>query len=57
MLFRNGYTILDLMSDIGGMQWILLSFFAILMGVFNFNHFDNYLASRLYKIIDPGSVK
>ena len=56
MLFRNGYTILDLMSDIGGMQWILLSFFAILMGVFNFNHFDNYLASRLYKIIDPGSV-
>lgn len=53
ILARSGYTVLDLLSDIGGMQSILISTFAILLGILNYNHFDTYLASRLFKIVKP----
>ena len=49
---RSGYTILDMMSDVGGLQGILLSFCFVLIMIWNHNHFDNYLASRLFKIKD-----
>ena len=47
---RTGYTILDVLSDVGGIQSILISGFGILIGVWNYSNFENYLASRLYKI-------
>ena len=47
---RNMYGILDLLSDVGGILFILVSFFAFLASVFNFNNFDNYMAFRLFKI-------
>ena len=40
------------MSDIGGLQGILLSFSMGLLVLLNYNNFDSYLASRLYKIQD-----
>ena len=40
------------MSDIGGLQGILLSFSMVLLVPLNHNNFDSYLASRLYKIQD-----
>ena len=40
------------MSDIGGLQNILLSFSMGLLVLLNYNNFDSYLASRLYKIQD-----
>jgi len=52
---RNGYTIFDLMSDIGGVQGILLSGTAVLIGFFNYNHFDTYMASKLFKLRKPGA--
>ena len=49
---RAGYSFFDLLSDVGGMQGLLISCCGIILGVLNYNNFDNYLASRLYKIKD-----
>ena len=51
-LFRNGYTLLDVMSDIGGMQSILVSGLSLAITFFNYRNFDNYLVSRLYRVRD-----
>ena len=50
---REGYTILDVLSDVGGFQGLLLSFFAIIISIANYEHFQSYLASRLFKILPP----
>jgi len=52
---RSGYTIFDLLSDTGGVQSILLSGFAGLIGLFNYQHFDTYIASQLFKFRKPGA--
>ena len=49
---RNGYTILDVLSDVGGIQGLLQSFCWIIIGIWNYKNFDNYMASRLYKLKD-----
>ena len=45
---RTGYTFLDVMSDVGGILSILMTSLAIWIGVWNYKHFDNYLASKLF---------
>jgi hypothetical protein len=52
---RSGYTVLDLLSDIGGVQSIMVSTFAILVGILNYQHFDTTLASQLFKLRKPNS--
>ena len=53
---RNGYTILDFISDIGGMQGIMMLFFAIFCSMWNWNQLDNYMVSKLYKVMtDEGA--
>ena len=47
---RDGYTILDWISDIGGIQGILISALAIIIGYWNYNFFDNFMVSNLYRI-------
>lgn len=47
---RQGYTILDLFSDIGGIQSLLYQALAFLVSVWNYNMFDNYMVSKLYKL-------
>ena len=46
---RTGYTIFDVLSDIGGIQSVLMSGLGIFLGIWNYNNLDNYMASRLYK--------
>ena len=46
---RSGYSLLDLLSDIGGVQGILQSFFSLLVGILNYDYLSDSLASRLYK--------
>ena len=50
VVMRNGYTLLDILSDIGGMYSILVTGFGVFLALFNFNHFDTYMTSRLFKI-------
>lgn len=49
-LARTGYTVLDVLSDVGGIQSLLMSALGLLLGVLNYNNFDNYMASRLYMV-------
>ena len=50
VISRDGYTVLDYISDIGGIQGILISFIAIILSLWNYNYLDNYMVSMLYKI-------
>lgn len=47
---RDGYTVLDWISDIGGIQGILISAVAIILSFWNYNYLDNYLVSRLFRL-------
>ena len=48
ILSRSGYTFIDVLSDFGGIQGLLISAISIIIGFFNYNHFDTYIASRLF---------
>ena len=48
VLQRDGYTFLDLISDIGGIQSILLQIFASIVVILNHNYLPNYLVSKLF---------
>ena len=41
-----------MLSDVGGIQGLLSSVCLAIIGVWNYNNFDSYMASRLYKIKD-----
>ena len=47
---RDSYKIFDFVSDIGGMNGVLMSGSLFLLSITNFNRFDNIMVSRLYKI-------
>ena len=53
MLERNTYTFFDFSSDIGGYISINAITFAYLSKIWNFNQFDNFMVSRLFKIRKP----
>lgn len=50
VVVRDGYTVLDWISDIGGIQGILISAIAIMISYWNYNYFDNNMVEQLYKI-------
>ena len=47
---RNGYTIFDLLSDLGGLQGILISGISSLLSILNYNHLNDFLVSQLFEI-------
>ena len=51
---REGYTLLDLLSDVGGLQGILISAFSLLLGCWNHNYMESYIASKVYKVVSDG---
>ena len=53
---RTGYNILDVMSDIGGIQSIIITTASVLAGLWNYKHFDTFLTSRLFKIRKIGET-
>ena len=52
ILSRSGYTFIDVLSDVGGIQGLLISAISIIIGFFNYNHFDTFVASRLFTVKD-----
>ena len=50
---RSVYTMLELISDIGGFNGALILLLAMLARTWNFNSFDNFLVMRLFKIKKP----
>ena len=47
---RIYYTFLDMLSDIGGIQAIIVGFLAGLLSAIKHDYFDDYLVSSLYKL-------
>ena len=47
---RNSYTVFDMFSDVGGLFGIFSAIFAIMSRIWNYNSFDNFMVSRLFKI-------
>ena len=47
---RQHYEIVQLLSDVGGMQGILVSVFAFLISIWNYKMFDNNMVCNLYKL-------
>ena len=52
---RENFQLLDFLGDIGGVQAILISFFQFILFFINYNHFDSFMASKLFKIKKPAS--
>ena len=50
VIARDGYTFLDFVSDIGGMQGMLISGCAFVLTIYNYGHLDNFLVSKLYRL-------
>ena len=44
----------DLLSDIGGLQGILVSLLALSLSVWNYKAVENHLVTRLFKVSKPG---
>lgn len=52
VIFRQGYTILDLLSDIGRAQSILVSAISFWIGAWNYRMVDNYIADKLFRVVE-----
>ena len=50
VVVREGYTFLDLLSDIGGLQGILFSSVGFFIAFCNYNMLDNYMVTKLYRL-------
>ena len=50
---RKVYTVFDMLSDVGGLNGIFITIFGIITSLWQFNAFDNYMVSRLFKIKKP----
>ena len=50
---RQVLTVFDMLSDIGGLTGIIATVFGILNAAWNFNAFDNFMVSRLFKLKKP----
>ena len=49
LIERSGYTVLDILSDAGGLQGILISGISLILSIFNNNYLENYLVNKLFK--------
>ena len=50
---RTGYTIIDILSDVGGLMGILFSGITILLEIINYDHLNYFLISKLFKVPSP----
>ena len=46
---RDGYTAIDALSDIGGIESIIISGITIFLSIWNYKHFDSYMARTCIK--------
>ena len=47
------YISVYILADIGGMQGMLISWAAFVLTFWNYNYFDNFMVSRVFKIYKP----
>ena len=47
---REGYTFLDLLSDVGGLSGIGIWMLEIIVKILNYDYMSSYMTSKLYKL-------
>ena len=52
---RDSYKVVDFLSDIGGMQGMLMGGALLFLGFWNFNNFDNILVQKLFIVKKPSN--
>ena len=57
LIQRSGYHIIDLLSDVGGLQGLLISAISVFLSVWNYKNLENYLAVKLFKFENIDSVE
>ena len=57
LIARNGYTVFDYFSDVGGMQGLLLSLVASFLGFWNYNMLDDYMIMKLFRLQAEDNTK
>ena len=57
LIQRSGYHIIDLLSDVGGLQGLLISAISVFLSVWNYRNLENYLAVKLFKFENTDSVE
>ena len=50
VIAREGYTVLDFLSDLGGMQGLIHMLFGIMLSFWNYKYLEDFLVSRLYRL-------
>ena len=53
---REGYTILDLLSDVGGLSGIGIWILDILTKILNYDYMNSYMTSKLFKLKNKQSA-
>ena len=53
---RNHYSILDIISDVGGLLGILMTVISVFMYGLNYNQLDNHMVSKLYQTVQQNSL-
>ena len=51
------YTGLDMLADIGGLQYSLFMLFSFLLMIFHHNKMENYLVSEMFRIVNQKTLK
>ena len=53
VVLRESLHLLDLLGDIGGVSSLLFGFLQFMLFFINYNHFDSFMTSKLFKIKKP----
>lgn len=56
VIARQGYTVLDFFSDIGGIQSLLIQAAAIFVYAWTYHQIDDYMVSKLYRVVKTPRV-
>ena len=57
LIERTGYTIIDVLSDVGGLMGIIFSAITVLIEIINYDHLNYFLISKLFKVSHPVDSK
>ena len=54
---REVYNALDMLGDIGALQYALFLIFSFLLTILNFQKMDNYLVSEMFQVVDSTALR
>ena len=56
LINRQVYNVLDMLGDIGGLQYALIIILTFIVMLFNFNTTENFLVSEMFQVIDAKTL-